>query len=159
MPNHCYQQVRIEGVHKLVRLLWNGLTENGFENGCAKNPQFNQLIIPMPFELWDGAECDWYDWRNENWNTKWDVCQVEIVEEITRENYAEFSFDAYTKYWFTFKCWTAWAPPVPVWQTLYKMGIEVNASYEDEGGGFEGTFIEGKNKSWRPYLKEVVSNG
>ena len=73
MPNHCYQQVRIEGPHKLVRILWDGLTENGLKNGYATNPQFNQLIIPMPFELWDGADVDWYDWRNENWNSKWDV--------------------------------------------------------------------------------------
>jgi len=133
MPNHCYQQVRIEGPHKLVRILWDGLTENGLKNGYATNPQFNQLIIPMPFEFWDGADVDWYDWRNENWNTKWDVCDVE--------------------------CWTAWAPPVPVWQKLHRMGIEVLASYQDEGGIFEGSFIEGKDKFWKPWLREVVSNG
>ena len=160
MPNHCYQQVRIEGPHKLVRVLWDGLTQNGFnENGYVKNPQFNQLINPMPFELWDGADVDWYDWRDANWNTKWDVCEVEIEEEITREDYTEFSFDAYTKHWFKFKCWTAWAPPIPVWQKLHRMGIKVHASYQDEGGIFEGTFIEGKNKSWKPWLREVVSNG
>jgi len=160
MPNHCYQQVRIEGPHKLVRVLWDGLTENGVtENGYVKNPQFNQLIIPMPFEIWNGAEIDWYEWRNENWNTKWDVCHVKIEEEIRREDYTKISLDAYTKHWFKFNCWTAWSPPIPVWQRLHKMGIEVLASYQDEGGAFEGHFIDGQNKSWKPWLKEVVSNG
>jgi hypothetical protein len=35
---------------------------------------------------------------------------------------------------FSFNCWTAWSPPVPVWNTLVNMGISVDADYQDEGG-------------------------
>ena len=45
--------------------------------------------------------------------------------------------------WFSFSCWTAWAPPVPVWDRLHAMGIEVEADYQDEGGmNFEGAYSE-----------------
>ena len=152
MPNHCYQQVRIEGPHKLVRVLWDGLTENGVtENGYVKNPQFNQLIIPMPFEIWNGAEIDWYEWRNENWNTKWDICDPRITDQ---------SWDEETPYWllqdktdeleFTFTCWTAWAPPTPVWEDIQQSGVSVTAEYIDEGGFFQGTFADGETNEWEP---------
>ena len=51
---------------------------------------------------------------------------------------------------FTFRCWTAWAPPIPVWEKLHEMGIEVHADYEDEGSMFEGQFFEGEDTCWRP---------
>ena len=162
MPNHCYQGVYLAGNPKEIDRLYE----------AVKEEKFLSAVVPEPSTMFHGAlgeeerkMCEaedrpnWYDWHNENWNTKWDICDVEIEEEITREDYTEFSFDAYTKHWFKFKCWTAWAPPVPVWQKLHNMGIEVLASYQDEGGIFEGTFIEGKNKSWKPWLREVVSNG
>ena len=40
-------------------------------------------------------------------------------------------------------CWTAWAPPVPVWEKLVDMGLSVKASYVDEGGFFQGTYKDG----------------
>ena len=42
--------------------------------------------------------------------------------------------------WFSFRCWTAWGPPVPVWDRLHAMGIEVEADYQDEGEMFEGAY-------------------
>ena len=41
-----------------------------------------------------------------------------------------------------------WAPPVPVWDRLHAMGIEVEAEYLDEGGMFEGAYHHGEDKSW-----------
>ena len=55
MPNHCYQQVRIEGPHYLVSMLYDGLTEGGYDphtSNYAVNPRFCQLVVPMPFEQW-----------------------------------------------------------------------------------------------------------
>ena len=53
-------------------------------------------------------------------------------------------------WWFSFKCWTAWAPPVPVWDKLHAMGIEVEADYEDEGLMFKGEYMHGVDSSWEP---------
>jgi hypothetical protein len=50
--------------------------------------------------------------------------------------------------WFSFRCWTAWGPPVPVWDRLHAMGIEVEADYQDEGGMFEGAYRDGEESNW-----------
>ena len=163
MPNHCYQQVRVEGPYNLVSHLWDGLTQNGYNpqnNGCANNPQFCQLVVPMPFEQWIAPKSKWrgydvegwYDWRCNNWGTKWDVVDVEIDEALSREKVEEFTAD--TKSSFEFRCWTAWGPPTPVWDKLQKMGIRVHATYQDEGGMFEGEYINGHDRSWEPEFEE-----
>jgi hypothetical protein len=116
----------------------------------------------MPFELWaketqpDQLMPDWYEWRNKNWGTKWDVCEAEIDEAGIEygedlnndEEYAPVA-------WFSFRCWTAWAPPVPVWDRLHAMGIEVQADYQDEGGMFEGEYHHGEDKCWQPEEEAV----
>jgi len=154
MPNHCHQQVRIEGPNFLVRKLWDGLS--------GKDPQFCQLVVPMPFEQWISPKVKWrgfdvegwYDWRCNNWGTKWDVVNVEIDEEFTREKGADDIFDENAKSWFEFRCWTAWGPPVPVWDKLRELGVRVHATYQDEGGMFEGEYINGVDRSWEPEFEE-----
>ena len=165
MPNHCYQQVYVEGPNFLVRQFSDGLTGNSYDpqnNGCVNNPQFCQLVVPMPFEQWISPKVKWrgydvegwYDWRCENWGTKWDVVDVEIEEEFTREKGADEIFDEKSKSWFSFRCWTAWGAPIPVWDKLQKMGVKVRATYQDEGGMFEGEYINGVDRSWQPEFEE-----
>ena len=126
MPNHCYQQVHIEGPHQIVSMLYHGLTENGFNHDDLPridNPQF---------------------------------CQFEIDEELTSDEglIADKLYDGNRRSWFAFRCWTAWGPPVPVWDKLQKMGIKIHADYQDEGGMFEGEYINGYNRSWEPEIEE-----
>jgi hypothetical protein len=111
----------------------------------------------MPFEQWQAPKTQWggyevegwYDWRVNNWGTKWDVCEVEIDEELDHETREEDGrlITADTKSWFEFRCWTAWGPPLPVWNKLHELGVKVHATYQDEGGLFEGEYVDG---SWKP---------
>ena len=154
MPNHCYQQVHLRGPSHLIHHLHLALSKS--------EPEFCNTIAPMPFELWaketrsGQVMPDWYEWRNKNWGTKWDVCEAEIDEEGIEygedlnndEEYAPVA-------WFSFRCWTAWGPPVPVWDRLHAMGIEVEAEYQDEGGMFEGAYHHGEDKCWQPEEEAV----
>ena len=154
MPNHCYQQVYLQGPTHLIQHLHKALSKS--------EPEFCSTIAPMPFELWaketqpDQVLPDWYEWRCENWGTKWDVCEAEIDEDGIEygedlnndEEYAPVA-------WFSFRCWTAWGPPVPIWNRLHAMGIEVEAEYQDEGGMFEGAYNHGEDKCWQPEEEAV----
>lgn len=154
MPNHCYQQVHIYGPRAVVQDLYEHLNK--------AEPQFCQLIKPMPFEQWlaprtrlqNGFEvAGWYDWRFENWGTKWDVVDVQFTNPLIVHD--DEDVDVYNRNAsFSFNCWTAWAPPIPVWDVLVKMGLSVDADYQDEGMMFEGTYLNGEDKCWEPDLDE-----
>ena len=148
MPNHCDQQVTIKGPRALVSQI-----EENLEEG-----RFCDLISPMPFEMWiapdQGGLSAWYEWRNENWGTKWDVCEVEV--EI-----ADSSLNRPDRRTLEFRCWTAWAPPIPIWDRLVDLGCKVEADYQDEGGMFEGTYRDGLDECWVPadvYEEDEVMN-
>ena len=138
MPNHCDQQVTITGPRALISQIEDNLN--------CKEARFCDLIAPMPFEMWvapdQGNVGAWYEWRNENWGTKWDVCEVERVD-------LRLIGDGTTKE-IEFICWTAWAPPIPIWDRLVDLGCKVEADYQDEGGMFEGTYKDGLDECWVP---------
>jgi hypothetical protein len=154
MPNHCYQGVHIHGPRFLVKELYNHLTK--------ADPEFCQVVKPMPFEQWLAPKVKWrgydveawYAWRLDNWGTKWDIVDVQITQPLTihddEEDVAPESMNAS----FGFNCWTAWAPPIPVWDKLYEMGISVDADYQDEGMMFEGEYLNGDDKCWEPEIEE-----
>jgi len=149
MPNHCDQQVTITGPRALISQIEDNLK--------CKEARFCDLIAPMPFEMWvapdQGNVGAWYEWRNENWGTKWDVCEVEGVGR-------RLIGDGTTKE-VEFRCWTAWAPPIPIWDRLVDLGCKVDADYQDEGGMFEGTYRDGLDECWVPadvYEEDEVMN-
>jgi hypothetical protein len=153
MPNHCYQGVHIHGPRFLVKELYDHLTK--------ADPEFCQVVKPMPFEQWLAPRTQWqgfdvagwYDWRVENWGTKWDVAEVEITQPLTIHD-DEDTDPSNMSASFSFNCWTAWGPPIPVWDKLHSMGISVDADYQDEGGLFEGEYLNGVDESWKPELEE-----
>ena len=148
MPNHCYQQVHIRGPREIVKEIYEHLE--------LANPMFCQLIKPMPFNTFvkprvSRKSCStpaWFDWRCDNWGTKWDVCNVEIMDEGFTDLGNPLEDDCEAE--FAFNCWTAWAPPIPVWSHLVDLGIKVDADYQDEGGMFEGRYVNGDDECWEP---------
>jgi len=138
MPNHCYQSVEVRGPRAMVRYLYEELTEN---------KRFCDVVIPIPLE----SVADSYNWCWDNWGVKWDVAEVEITNDLQTIG-VERDGDA----WFSFRCWTAWGPPVPVWERLHALGLEVHAEYQDEAMLFAGEFSDGENFSWDPADEEEV---
>jgi len=95
-----------------------------------------QTLIPMDEALLDNdahADDGWYTWRLENWGTKWDVYET----QCTRINANTLQLYFYT----------AWSPPIPIYDKLVDMGFEVNARYLDEGWGYIGEYNDGDDWS------------
>ena len=90
-----------------------------------------QHIIPMNEALLDGG--DWYEWRLDNWGTKWDIYET----HCTRIDANTLSMTFYT----------AWSPPIPVFDKLTDMGYEINARYLDEGWMYVGEYVDGDDWS------------
>ena len=146
MPNHCYQSVYLAGNPKEIDRLYK----------AVKEERLLDEVIPQPKDMFHGLLGDeerkmcedkkipnWYDWRLENWDTKWDICDVQITDEIA-------PLPSSDKFYFNFSCWTAWSPPVPVWNKLHEQGIEFNVDFYDEGAAFEGEYKDGQYKDWEP---------
>ena len=139
MPNHCYQSTEVRGPRAMVHYLYTQLTEHN---------RFCDAVVPLPVE----RAVKRYDWCWDNWGTKWDVVDAEVTNDL-QDHGVESDGDA----WFSFRCWTAWGPPIPVWEKLVALGLEVHAEYQDEGLGFAGEFSDGENVSWEPEFEEEAN--
>ena len=64
----------------------------------------------------------WYDWRLQNWDTKWDAYDVEVVDPDPENLEIEFN--------------TAWSPPEAVCNALrekYKDTVAISWFYDEPG--------------------------
>jgi hypothetical protein len=74
----------------------------------------------------------WYDFCVSEWGCKWEPT---IEKEATLDE-----GDSITLYFDT-----AWAPPIGIYQKLMGMGVSVEATYCEQGMGFAGYWIDGKD--------------
>ena len=125
MPNHTDNRVTL--YHKdsqQIDMIYNIMNTD--------DTPLCQTLIPMDEALLDNdahADDGWYTWRLQNWGTKWDVYE----SHCTR-------FDANTLQLYFY---TAWSPPMPIYDKLVDMGFEVTARYLDEGWGYIGEYVSG----------------
>jgi len=137
MPNWCEQEVYIHGeTSMVVHLYWE----------LKERKRFCDVVCPIPLEVigqpYDGkGTSPQWDWRCNKWNTKWEVQDILIKEEIV---HGDDHYPIPTSY-FRFVCKTAWDAPIPVWEKLHRLGIEVQAEYEVEGCDIVGEFTLGEH--------------
>ena len=90
MPNWCENEVTFSGDEEKVQKI------RDFVKGKERDFCFEE-IVPMPKEIKDTTAPsnlspedskklkdlygfdNWYDWCNENWDTKWNACEVDIL--------------------------------------------------------------------------------
>ena len=77
---------------------------------------------------------DWYQWRLNNWGTKWEPCACEIIEQEPNELTVRFD--------------TAWGPPIALYDYLHENGWDIEADYVEYGLGFAGAYRDGVDESW-----------
>lgn len=129
MPNYVANIVTFDGDEKRIKDMLLAVQNDEFGPGSIS---FNK-IIPMPPEL--DIECgrsktdpqvirniqmygapDWYDWRREHWNTKWDAGGYEEDKDYSQCDKLAFR--------------TAWHEPAPVIQKLSEMYPDIEFTHQ-----------------------------
>jgi len=129
MPNHTDNRVILShDDSQQIDMIYNIMN--------TEDTPLCQTLIPMDEKLLeisgfsDNYELQgWYEWRLENWGTKWDVYETHCTR-----------MDANT---LVLNFYTAWSPPMPIYDKLVDMGFEVTARYLDEGWGYIGEYTDG----------------
>lgn len=132
MPNWTFNIVKLEGSKEDIQSI-KDLILSVDEDG-TKFFDFNK-VIPMPEEYKEGDK--WYDWRVENWGTKWNSDETQIIRDTPTE--LELSFN------------TAWSHPDKVLGKVNELFPNVDFFHEAQHeGGFGGHIAEydSTEKEW-----------
>jgi len=127
MPNWCNNNISITGPKDQITALWERAE-------TADNGNFGLLnaMVQMPRELEDTTSPsedgnDWYQWRVNNWGTKWDIGSdgLELSEDGTE-----------ITGWFD----SAWAPPATAFITFAESNEDITITnyYYEPGMDFGG---------------------
>ena len=133
MPNWCNNSITISGPTETIKQLWE-------DAGSGEDFGLLQAMAPMPQEL-EGTTApsedgqDWYNWRVNNWGTKWDISDEGL--EFTDNNDGTASIDG----WFD----SAWAPPIGAYEKFLDDmdNCSIEASYYEPGMDFGGFWRNG----------------
>ena len=91
-------------------------------NDDGELPKFEVVGVEAVCLRWPDGKQDmrWYDWRHDNWGTKWDTCETEVINDSDTVWQVEFQ--------------TAWSDPQPAIETLAKkfpaLKFELYAEHE-----------------------------
>ena len=146
MPNWCRNRVDVYSENKtdLQKVLdifrnkesvfgqiipepnWMEIPHNGELPKKVEMKAPNGEVFTTVTEFADGSQdTRWYDWRLENWDTKWDAGTVDIEEERWKDELESF----------TAEFQTAWSPPEGICRRLRDMFPKVSISwFYDEPG-------------------------
>ena len=150
MPNHCYNRVTFysnntEDVAKLKQIFEDEncfgqiIPEPDWVNTPLMSKDVQGLVydrgkvgeLPqyvedpfkrLVFKSTDRTDDRWYDWRIQNWDTKWDCYDVNIVDDDPENMEIEFN--------------TAWSPPEAICHALrekYEDTVAISWFYDEPG--------------------------
>ena len=145
MPNHCHNRVTVysANTHDVAKIKQMFEDEECFTQIIPEPDWLNTPLMSsdMPKYDWDtplgkvgelpqpdgtfqstGRRDDrWYDWRVQNWDTKWDCYDVVVTDDDPECTEIEFN--------------TAWSPPEAICNALREQYPDVSISwFYDEPG-------------------------
>lgn len=144
MPNWCDNNLTLshdnpEMLKKAVdawesgKFLGTLVPEPDYKTVKVKHTFPNNLATGEPKPEFVDPETAWWDWRIQNWGTKWD-----IGYDKDRDNHAQVSDNSMFVYFDS-----AWSPPVDAYVKLSELGFKVEAYYFEGGCAFCGAWIDG----------------
>jgi hypothetical protein len=142
MPNWCDNTVYItHDDPKKIQVLVDAWKENKFFGTIHPEPDYTKVKVKPTFPSIKGnddpvnPESAWWDWRVQNWGTKWEITTDEAYIDI-QENEIKVSFA------------TAWSPPTGIFDKLVDDGYGVNALYYEGGCAFCGEYVDGSDETY-----------
>ena len=142
MPNWCDNTVYItHDDPKKIQVLVDAWKENKFFGTIHPEPDYTKVKVKPTFPSIKGnddpvnPESAWWDWRVQNWGTKWEITTDEAYIDI-QENEIRASFA------------TAWSPPSGIFDKLVDQGYGVNALYYEGGCCFCGQYVDGSDETY-----------
>ena len=158
MPNWCDNQITITGPNSVIDKIEKIVTEEKDGDGLLNyfHPMPKQLedttspssSADKPQPMVEGFDC-WYDWRCENWSTKWDVNEFYGVDR----QHLNDSLDEST---ISFGFSSAWSPPINAYQSFLinmsekNLDVSVKAYYYEGGCDFAGCWDNGDDECIAP---------
>ena len=143
MPNWCSNRVDVYSenktdLQKVLDIFSNKESVFGkvipepnwktIKNEDGELPVDRESPYPSQFPKSGKTDDRWYDWRNANWDTKWDVAgNVDIEEEKWKDELESF----------TAEFQTAWCPPEGICTRLRQMFPSVTVSWFYDEPGME----------------------
>lgn len=137
MPNYCLNYLRVSGDKKTLDE-FEKRAESFKPRDSEKNPVISfEAFLPTPPSLLEDDSRGWYDWRIENWGTKWDTCEPQKIRlPDDPPDSLTYSFD------------TAWAPPQAWLDTVSVQypTLRFVLAYSESGNDFHGqvTIVNGE---------------
>ena len=142
MPNWCDNTVYItHDDPKKIQTLVDAWKENKFFGTIYPEPDYTKVKVKPTFPSIKGnddpvdPESATWDWRVQNWGTKWEITTDESYIDI-QENQIRASFA------------TAWSPPTGIFDKLVDDGYGVNALYYEGGCAFCGQYVDGSDETY-----------
>ena len=156
MPNWCDNQITITGPNSVI----DKIEKIVKADDTHENTGLLNFFKPMPKEL-EGTTSpsssakkpqpmvegfdNWYDWRVENWGTKWELCEFYGVDrqhlnDSLDESIISFAFSS------------AWAPPINAYEQFLRdnENCSLKAYYYEGGCDFMGEWDNGQDDCYTP---------
>ena len=146
MSNWCSNRVSI--THKdpiKFKELCDAIAKSELCSYLMPEPDYNKTVVMPTFPEISGNEpvdpsSAWWDWRSQNWGTKWELNLEEVSPELCHDtNTVSMFFDS------------AWSPPLGIYNKAVELGFEVEATWDEPLVGLCGRYKNGQY----PDLKEV----
>ena len=132
MPNHCFNKIEIYGkeASKVASKIESEETPFDFTK-IFPEPDYDKIAVKPTFPKEKGDDFrmpSWWDWRVQNWGTKWNSYDCEVIE--IDDEQIEYRFS------------TAWSPPEGVIEKLREQypDIEITAFYDEPGMEIAGYY-------------------
>ena len=146
MPNWCDNTLYL--THKdpaMMDKAIKGWKEGKFFGTLCPEPDYTKIVVKPTFPSITGndnpvdPEQAWYDWRLQNWGTKWEITTDESYIDIQDNEHGKAIRASFA---------TAWSPPTDLYHKLVEDGYEVKALYYEGGCAFCGIFEDGNDETY-----------